>query len=151
MELNLPLSTLDRIDKVFKKSLRIQTLLKCQLKMFLFLVLSSSFLCLLFFFSVIRGRHVWMGNLRSLPELGFFFFFIFRVENIAFSSANSSLISLLQVFFFLSLCPPLGMVRTVFYRAKVWYPYSINFTIYPMIFQRTIFVFRFTQRACFIK
>ena len=59
MELNLPLSTLDRINKVFKKSLRIQTLLKGQLKMFLFLVLSSSFLCLLFFFSVIRGRHVW--------------------------------------------------------------------------------------------
>ena len=59
VELNLPLSTLDRINKVFEKSLRIQTLLKGQLKMFLFLVLSSSFLCLLFFFSVIRGRHVW--------------------------------------------------------------------------------------------
>ena len=29
--------------------------------MFLFLVLSSSFLCLLFFFSVIRGRHVWVS------------------------------------------------------------------------------------------
>ena len=58
MELNLPLSTLDRINKVFKKSTRIQTLLKGQLKMFLFLVLSSSFLCLLFFFSDIRGRHV---------------------------------------------------------------------------------------------
>ena len=58
VELNLPLSTLDRINKVFKKSLRIQTLLKGQLKMFLFLVLSSSFLCLLFFFSDIRGRHV---------------------------------------------------------------------------------------------
>ena len=58
MELNLPLSTLVRINKVFKKSLRIQTLLKGQLKMFLFLVLSSSFLCLLFFFFVIRGRHV---------------------------------------------------------------------------------------------
>ena len=37
VELNLPLSTLDRINKVFKKSLRIQTLLKGQLKMFLFL------------------------------------------------------------------------------------------------------------------
>ena len=58
VELNLPLSTLDRINKVFEKSLRIQTLLKGQLKMFLFLVLSSSFLCLLFSFSVIRGRHV---------------------------------------------------------------------------------------------
>ena len=58
VELNLPLSTLVRINKVFKKSLRIQTLLKGQLKMFLFLVLSSSFLCLLFFFSDIRGRHV---------------------------------------------------------------------------------------------
>ena len=58
VELNLPLSTLVRINKVFKKSLRIQTLLKGQLKMFLFLVLSSSFLCLLFFFFVIRGRHV---------------------------------------------------------------------------------------------
>ena len=58
VELNLPLSTLDRINKVFKKSLRIQTLLKGQLKMFLFLVLISSFSCLLFFFSVIRGRHV---------------------------------------------------------------------------------------------
>ena len=58
MALNLPLSTLDRINKVFKKSLRIQTLLKGQLKMFLFLVLSSSFLRLLFLFSVIRGRHV---------------------------------------------------------------------------------------------
>ena len=58
VELNLPLSTLDRINKVFEKSLRIQTLLKGQLKMFLFLVLSSSFLCLPFFFSVIRGRHV---------------------------------------------------------------------------------------------
>ena len=58
VEMNLLLSTLDRINKVFKKSLRIQTLLKGQLKMFLFLVLSSSFLCLLFFFSVIRGRHV---------------------------------------------------------------------------------------------
>ena len=57
VELNLPLSTSDRINKVFKKSLRIQTLLKAQLKMF-FLVLSSSFLCLLFFFSDIRGRHV---------------------------------------------------------------------------------------------
>ena len=56
VELNLPLSTFDRIKKVFK--IRIQTLLKDQLKMFLFLVLSSSFLCLLFFFSVIRGRHV---------------------------------------------------------------------------------------------
>ena len=33
MELNLPLSTLDRIDKVFKKFLRIQTLLKGQLKL----------------------------------------------------------------------------------------------------------------------
>ena len=60
VELNLPLSTLVRINKVFKKSLRIQTLLKGQLKMFLFLVLSSSFLCLLFFFSDIRGRHVWV-------------------------------------------------------------------------------------------
>ena len=59
VELNLPLNTLVRINKVFEKSLRIQTLLKGQLKMFLFLVLSSSFLCLLFFFSVIRGRHVW--------------------------------------------------------------------------------------------
>ena len=59
VELNLPLSTLVRVSKVFKKSLRIQTLLKGQLKMFLFLVLSSSFLCLLFFFFVIRGRHVW--------------------------------------------------------------------------------------------
>ena len=83
VELNLPLSTFDRINKVFKKSLRIQTLLKGQFKMFLFLVLSlfkkslriqtllkgqfkmflflvlsSSFLCLLLFFSVIRGRHV---------------------------------------------------------------------------------------------
>ena len=58
VELNLPLSTLVRINKVFKKSLRIQTLLKGQLKMFLFLVLSSSFLCLLFFFFVLRGRHV---------------------------------------------------------------------------------------------
>ena len=38
MELNLPLSTLDRINKVFKKSLRIQTLLKGQLKMFLFCI-----------------------------------------------------------------------------------------------------------------
>ena len=38
VELNLPLSTLDRINTVFKKSLRIQTLLKGQLKMFLFLV-----------------------------------------------------------------------------------------------------------------
>ena len=58
MELDLPLGTLDSINKVFKKSFRIQTLLKGQLKMFLFLVFSSSFLCLLFFFSVIRGRHV---------------------------------------------------------------------------------------------
>ena len=58
VELNLPLSTLVRINRVFKKSLRIQTLLKGQLKMFLFLVLSSSFLRLLFLFSVIRGRHV---------------------------------------------------------------------------------------------
>ena len=58
VELNLPLSTLVRVNKVFKKSLRIQTLLKGQLKMFLFLVLSSSFLCLMFFFFVIRGRHV---------------------------------------------------------------------------------------------
>ena len=58
VELNLPLSTLVRINKVIKKSLRIQTLLKGQLKMFLFLVLSSSFLCLLFFFSDIRGRHI---------------------------------------------------------------------------------------------
>ena len=58
VELNLPLIILDRINKVFKKSLRIQTLLKGQLKIFLFLVLSSSFLCLLFFFSVTRGRHV---------------------------------------------------------------------------------------------
>ena len=58
VELNLPLNTSVRINKVFKKYLRIQTLLKGQLKMFLFLVLSSSFLCLLFFFSVIRGRHV---------------------------------------------------------------------------------------------
>ena len=58
VELNLPLSTLDRINKVFKKSLRIQTLRKGQFKMFLFLVLSSSFLCLLFFFFVFRGRHV---------------------------------------------------------------------------------------------
>ena len=60
VELNLPLSTLDRINKVFKRSLRIQTLLKGQLKMFLFLVLSSSFLCLLFLYSFIRGRHVWV-------------------------------------------------------------------------------------------
>ena len=43
VELNLPLSTLVRVNKVFKKSLRIQTLLKGQLKMILFLVLSSSF------------------------------------------------------------------------------------------------------------
>ena len=62
VELNLPLNTLVRINKVFKKSLRIQTLLKGQLKMFLFLVLSSSFLCLLFFFSDIRGRHVCYAN-----------------------------------------------------------------------------------------
>ena len=58
VELNLPLSTLDRMNKVFKKSLRIQTLQKAQFKMFFFLVSSSSFLCLLFFFFVIRGRHV---------------------------------------------------------------------------------------------
>ena len=38
VELNLPLGTLDRSNNVFKKSLRIQTLLKGQLKMFLFLV-----------------------------------------------------------------------------------------------------------------
>ena len=38
VELNLPLSTLDRINKVFKKSTRIQTLREGQLKMFLFLV-----------------------------------------------------------------------------------------------------------------
>ena len=66
VELNLPLSTLVRINKVFKKSLRIQTLLKSQLKMFLFLVLISSFLCLLFFFSVIRGRHVWCVFLSAI-------------------------------------------------------------------------------------
>ena len=67
-ELNLPLSTLDRIKKVFEKSLRIQTLLKDQLKMFLFLVLSASFLCLLFFFSVIRDRHVcaWLCHDRLI-------------------------------------------------------------------------------------
>ena len=64
VELNLPLSTLVRINKVFKKSVRIQTLLKGQLKMFLFLVLSSSFLCLLFFFFVIRGRHVCLYKSR---------------------------------------------------------------------------------------
>ena len=58
VELNLPLSTLDRINKVFENSLRIQTLLKGQLMMFLFLVLSSSFLCLLFFFSDI-SRHAY--------------------------------------------------------------------------------------------
>ena len=52
VELNLPLSTLVRINKVFKKSLRIQTLLKGQFKMFLF------FMCAVLFF-VIRGRHVW--------------------------------------------------------------------------------------------
>ena len=63
VELNLPLSTLVRINKVFKKSLRIQTLLKGQLKVFLFFILSSSFLCLLFFFSDIRGRHVWGKNM----------------------------------------------------------------------------------------
>ena len=44
MELNFPLSTLVRINKVFKKSLRIQTLLKGQLKMFLFLVLFLFFM-----------------------------------------------------------------------------------------------------------
>ena len=70
VELNLPLSTLVRINKVFKKSLRIQTLLKAQLKMFLFLVLSSSFLCLLFFFFVIRGRHVCcISRARSIRVL----------------------------------------------------------------------------------
>ena len=64
MELDLPLSTLDRINKEFKKYVRIQTLLKQkgQLKMFLFLILSSSFLCLMFFFSVSRGRHVCMSS-----------------------------------------------------------------------------------------
>ena len=67
VEPNLPLSTLNTINKVFKKSLRIQTLLKGQLKMFLFLVLSSCFLCLLFFFSVIRGRHVWLCCTTQFP------------------------------------------------------------------------------------
>ena len=33
-----------------------------------------------------------MGDLRFLPEFSFFFFFIFTVENIAFSSANSHLV-----------------------------------------------------------
>ena len=71
VELNLPLSTLVRINKVFKKSLRIQTLLKGQLKMFLFLVLNFSFLCLLFFFSVIRCRHVcFLCLLFSFLSLG---------------------------------------------------------------------------------
>ena len=45
MELNLPLSTLDRINKVFKKSLRIQTLLKGQLKMFLFFMSAILLFC----------------------------------------------------------------------------------------------------------
>ena len=73
VELNLPLSTLVRINKVFKKSLRIQTLLKGQLKMFLFLVLSSSFLCLMFFFFVIRGRHVWGNNTFSFSFDGWIY------------------------------------------------------------------------------
>ena len=72
VELNLPLSTLDRINKVFEKSLRVQTLLKGQLKMFLFLVLSSSFLCLLFFFSVIRGRHVCLRFLSWRFQFNYF-------------------------------------------------------------------------------
>ena len=45
VELNLPLSTLDRINKVFKKSLRIQTLLKGQLKMFLFFMSAVPLFC----------------------------------------------------------------------------------------------------------
>ena len=45
VELNLPLGTLDRINKVFKKSLRIQTLLKGQLKMFLFFMSAVLFFC----------------------------------------------------------------------------------------------------------
>ena len=45
VELNLPLSTLDRINKVFEKSLRIQTLLKGQLKMFLFFMSSVLLFC----------------------------------------------------------------------------------------------------------
>ena len=51
-----------------------------------------------------------MSGLRFLPEPPPpppFFFCIFRVENIAFSSANSRLISSMQIFFFLSLCPSL--------------------------------------------
>ena len=66
VELSLPLSTLNRINKVFKKSLRIQTLRKGQFKMFLFLVLSSSFLCLLFFFFLSLG--VGMSALSSGEE-----------------------------------------------------------------------------------
>ena len=45
MELNLPLSTLDRINKVFKKSLKIQTLLKGQLKMLLFFMSDVLLFC----------------------------------------------------------------------------------------------------------
>ena len=45
VELNLPLSTLDRINKVFKKSLRTQTLLKGQLKMFLFFMSAVLLFC----------------------------------------------------------------------------------------------------------
>ena len=47
-----------------------------------------------------------MGDLRFLPELRFFCK-LFKVENIAFSSGNSRLISSLQFAFFLSLCPSL--------------------------------------------
>ena len=40
-----------------------------------------------------------MGNLQFLPEFRFFFL-LFGVENIAFFSGNSNLISSLQGFFF---------------------------------------------------
>ena len=91
VELNLPLSTLVRINKVFKKSLRIQTLLKGQLKMFLFLVLSSSFLCLLFFFSDIRGRHVWsnialQGSSMFVDGDAFIFLYLFYFSGNPFLS-----------------------------------------------------------------
>ena len=55
-----------------------------------------------------------MGDLRFLPDF-WVFFFIFRVENIAFSSANSHLISSLQGFFLLSLCPSLTHCITFSY------------------------------------
>ena len=113
------------------------------------------------FVNVLNDDHMfyYQGGLRFLPEFCFFFKILFKVENIAFSSGNSRLISSLQlvvfslpvptpVFFFFFFC-----VLMILASCQIWSPVAlINSTVcvrlYSVPFSLSSRVEGFGQVCC---